>query len=84
MSTKSNQIIQDYLTEDPVVATLNRKQTNTLFRIFSSFSNVISDDVKVKELIAYCKQIIINEKAFDMEIAKVSNKALDIMLNKKA
>ncbi|MFD2742035.1 MULTISPECIES: hypothetical protein [Sphingobacterium] len=82
MIEESEKIIDHYLANNKIAATLESEDLALLKKMLYGFVKVKGDLISTSTLLAYCSQVLTSKKSFTRDLAKVCNKALEIILEK--
>lgn len=81
MNNDSEKIIEHYLTSNKVAVTLASRDLNLLRKVLYDFVRAKGDLVSTSVLLAYCSKTLTSDVSFSRDLAKISNKALSMILN---
>ncbi|WP_166333710.1 hypothetical protein [Sphingobacterium chungjuense] len=81
MINDSEKIIEHYLTNNKVAITLDPADLLLLRKVLYDFIRAKGDLVSTSMLLAYCSNTLTSKNSFPKDLAKVSNKALAMILH---
>lgn len=81
MNADAEKILGHYLTSNKVAVTLEPEDLKLLRKLLDDFIYAKDDFIATSMLLAYCSQTLASKQSFSKDLAKISNKALEMLLN---
>ncbi len=82
MIEESEKIIDHYLANNKIAATLELEDFMLLKKMLYGFVKVEDNIISISKLLAYCSQVLTSKKSFAPDLAKICNKAFELILEK--
>ena len=82
MNAETEKILEHYLTSNKVAVTLEPADRDLLKKLLYDFINAKNNFIYTSMLLAYCSQTLTSKQSFSKDLAKISNRALEMILNK--
>ena len=82
MHIEARKIVDKYLSTNDVAFTLKPDELELLRKLLYNFTQAQADLIETSVLLAYCSKTLTHEKRFTKDLAKITHRALEMILDR--